>query len=62
MNYLHTILNIAHRDLKPANIFLAQNGDRIEIKIGDFGISLKDANLYEKNDYNLGTMLYMVKY
>jgi len=61
MNYLHRKLNIVHRDLKTANIFLVQNGERIEIKIGDFGVSLNEVNLYEKSEFNIGTTQYMVK-
>jgi serine/threonine protein kinase len=61
MGYLHDKLNIVHRDLKPANIFLVQNGERIQIKIGDFGISLNEVNLYERSEFNVGTLRYMVK-
>jgi serine/threonine protein kinase len=61
MDYLHRKLNIVHRDLKTANIFLVQNGDRIQIKIGDFGVSLNEVNLYEKSEFNVGTTQYMVK-
>jgi serine/threonine protein kinase len=60
MDYLHNKLNILHRDLKPANIFLFQNGERIEIKIGDFGVSLNEVNLYAKKVFNIGTTQYMV--
>ena len=61
MDYLHLKLNILHRDLKIANIFLVQNGERIEIKIGDFGVSLNEVNLYEESEFNVGTIRYMVK-
>jgi len=61
MGYLHDKLKIVHRDLKPANIFLVQNGERIQIKIGDFGISLNEVNLYERSEFNVGTLRYMVK-
>ena len=61
MDFLHCKLNIVHRDLKPANIFLAQNGERIEIKIGDFGVCLNEVNLYEKFRLDIGTLRYMVK-
>ena len=60
MDYLHRKLNIVHRDLKPANIFLVENGDRIQIKIGDFGLSLNEVNLYEKSEFNVGTTQYTV--
>ncbi len=61
MDYLHRKLNIVHRDLKPTNVFLAQNGERLQIKIGDFGISLNEVNSYEKSEFDLGTLRYMVK-
>jgi serine/threonine protein kinase len=61
MDYLHRNLHIVHRDLKPANIFLFQNGERIEIKIGDFGLCLNEVNLYEESEFNVGTIRYMVK-
>ena len=60
MDYLHRKLNIVHRDLKPANIFLVENGDRIQIKIGDFGLSLNEVNLYEKSEFNVGTTQFTV--
>ena len=60
MDYLHSTLNIVHRDLKTVNIFLVQTGYRIEIKIGDFGVSLNEINLYEKSSFNVGTMRYIV--
>jgi serine/threonine protein kinase len=60
MDYLHKTLNIVHRDLKTANIFLVQTGDRIEIKIGDFGVSLNEVNLYEESSFNVGTLRYIV--
>ena len=60
MGYLHDKLKIVHRDLKPANIFLVENGDRIQIKIGDFGLSLNEVNLYEKSEFNVGTTQYTV--
>jgi len=61
MDYLHRKLNIVHRDLKPANIFLVENGDRIQIKIGDFGLSLNEVNSYEKSEFNVGTTQFTVK-
>jgi serine/threonine protein kinase len=61
MDYLHLKLNILHRDLKTANIFLVQNGERIEIKIGDFGVSLNEVNLYAKSEFNVGSLRYIVK-
>jgi len=61
MDYLHRKLNIVHRDLKPANIFLVENGDRIQIKIGDFGLSLNEVNFYEKSEFNVGTTQFTVK-
>ena len=31
--------NIIHRDLKPDNVFLTHQGDRLQVKLLDFGIS-----------------------
>ncbi len=61
MDYLHRKLNIVHRDLKPANIFLVENGDRIQIKIGDFCLSLNEVNSYKKSEFNVGTTQFTVK-
>ena len=62
MNYLNNHLNIIHRDLKGANIFLFQNGERIEIKIGDFGHSLNNINNYQKHQFEVGTLRWIVNF
>jgi len=46
-----------HRDLKPANIFVAKDGT---MKLADFGFS-KRRTLIEKENYNVGTPIYMPK-
>ena len=61
MDYLHLKLNILHRDLKTDNIFLVQSGEIIEVKIGDFGLSLNEVNLYGKSEFNVGALRYIVK-
>ena len=60
MDYLNNHLNIINRDLKGENILLDQNGSRIEIKIGDFGHALNNANNFQKNCFQLGTFRWMV--
>ena len=60
MNYLNNHLNIIHRDLKGANIFLFQNGERIETKIGDFADSLNDVNTFNKSYFRVGSLRWMV--
>lgn len=40
VNHLHS-LNICHRDLKPENFLLSSRGRDAEIKIVDFGMSVK---------------------
>ena len=44
-------LKLIHRDLKAANIFLIENRNNIEIKIGDFGNSLNKVKPIGKNDF-----------
>lgn len=39
MEYIHK-RGIGHRDIKPDNLFLHFNGQRIIVKIGDFGLSV----------------------
>lgn len=44
-----------HRDLKPANIFIKDN----VYKIADFGFAKRDTGMAKKEEYNVGTPLYM---
>lgn len=46
---------IIHRDLKPANILM--KGD--ELKIADFGFSIKEREAKSTTKYNVGSPLYM---
>jgi serine/threonine-protein kinase len=55
-------LGIVHRDLKPGNLFLAQEGDRIVIKVLDFGISKLSRDpdpSVTTTQSTLGTPMYM---
>ena len=55
VKYLHN-KNIIHRDLKPNNIFLDK---KLEIKIGDFGLTAKLNNERERKHSVCGTPHYM---
>ena len=55
LKYLHD-RNIIHRDLKTNNLFL---GDRLELKIGDFGLIAKLEKSTDKRTSCCGTPLYM---
>jgi serine/threonine protein kinase len=57
---LNNNCEIIHRDLKGANIFLFQNGERIEIKIGDFADSLSNVNKFNKSYFGAGSLRWMV--
>mmetsp|Transcript_35038 Transcript_35038/g.99314 ORF Transcript_35038/g.99314 Transcript_35038/m.99314 type:complete len:850 (+) Transcript_35038:139-2688(+) len=57
---LHTLLhvhrmNMCHRDLKPENLFFSADGEKRELKVGDFGLA---SDLPEMRD-RLGTLDYM---
>ena len=55
LKYLHSN-NIIHRDLKPNNLFL---DDKLELKIGDFGLIAKLTNNKERRKTICGTPCYM---
>ena len=40
VKYLHD-KNIVHRDLKPENMVLVENGNKMTLKIADFGTAKK---------------------
>ncbi len=47
--------DVIHRDLKPANIFVAAHS----IKIADFGFAVKSSDLKKRENYNVGSPVYM---
>lgn len=55
VEYLHN-LNILHRDIKLGNIFLNY---KMEIKIGDFGLSTKLKGAKERRYTTCGTPNYI---
>ena len=57
INYLHTN-NICHRDIKPQNILLQNKGDINNIKLIDFGLSVKNFQNVGENRI-CGTWAYM---
>ena len=57
INYLHTN-NICHRDIKPQNILLQNKGDINNIKLIDFGLSVKNFQNVGENKI-CGTWAYM---
>jgi len=53
---------LVHRDLKPANLFLQQKGDRVSLKVLDFGISkslMGDGGGMTATQSKLGTPAFM---
>ena len=55
LKYLHD-RKIIHRDLKPSNIFL---DEKLELKIGDFGLIAKLDNIKDRKFSTCGTKHYM---
>lgn len=53
--YLHSN-NIVHRDIKTANLFL---GFKMEVKIGDFGLSFEKSSAFQQKGHICGTPNYM---
>lgn len=49
--------DIIHRDLKPANIFLSTQSQIV--KIADFGFAVKSTDLKKRENYNVGSPVYM---
>ena len=60
MYYLNEDMKIVHRDLKAAKVFLVEKDNKLEAKVGDFGLSLNKITNLDKNRFNLGTMGWMV--
>ena len=52
LHYLHEVLGIVHRDIKPENFLLYKDGDKIRIKLIDFGFAT-----YCKNDETMNEQL-----
>jgi serine/threonine protein kinase len=60
MDFLVTKLKIIHRDLKGSNIFLFENNNKLEVKIGDFGLSLNIYTKFLEKYFNFGTFNFVV--
>lgn len=56
VNYLHS-LQICHRDIKPENFLFSNTGDNSEVKLVDFGMSVKFGD--EGMNTILGTPYYI---
>ncbi len=56
---------LIHRDLKPANILVADNSDRREVKVIDFGVAktheddIAESPLLSEDNHVVGTIAYM---
>ncbi|KDP32689.1 hypothetical protein JCGZ_14745 [Jatropha curcas] len=57
LNYLHNH-KIIHRDIKPSNL-LAKNGNEMEVKIADFGVSIIMRRTLDPCKSYVGTCAYM---
>ena len=55
MGHIHN-LGIVHRDIKPENILIDNEGI---IKVADFGVSVFDKNIDQKQSDYTGTLQYM---
>ena len=55
MGHIHN-LGIVHRDIKPENILIDNEGI---IKVADFGVSVFDKNIDQKQIDYTGTLQYM---
>jgi serine/threonine protein kinase len=61
MYYLHVEMKIIHRDLKGENVFLEEiEGNRLMVKIGDFGLTINIVNTQADKEFNLGTLNWQV--
>lgn len=53
LNYLHEEKFVIHRDLKASNILLGDNG---QVKLADFGVSIRNSFRDEKRNEYIGTI------
>jgi NIMA (never in mitosis gene a)-related kinase len=51
--------NVIHRDIKAANVFLASSGPKVDVRLGDFGVSKLLSSATELAVTKVGTPYYM---
>ncbi|CAF0796707.1 unnamed protein product [Didymodactylos carnosus] len=56
LHYLHHIKFVIHRDIKASNILLTERG---EVKLADYGVSVKNSSLNETRNEYIGTVYWM---
>ena len=61
MDYMINKHGIIHRDLKGKNIFLDTIGERMIVKIGDFGIALNKISNFFPDYCDMGTLPWKVR-
>ena len=58
LDYLHTQQFVIHRDIKASNVLLTQLG---QVKLADFGVSVKNTSRDQKRNEYIGTVYWYVK-